>query len=75
MIDLLMAASSPRTPLVFPEGSKFAGVEIAAVSDEDLVAEAKSRFRKDRLLVDAIMNELYRRRVRAKRCCGNGRNR
>jgi hypothetical protein len=75
MVDLLMAASGPRMPLVFPEGSKFAGVEIAAVSDADLVAEAKSRFRKDRLLVDAIMSELYRRRVRAKRCCANGRNR
>jgi hypothetical protein len=67
-------ASGPRMPVVFTEG-KFVGVEIAAVSDDDLIAEAKSRFRKDRLLVDAIMSELYRRRVRAKRCGGNGRNR
>ena len=66
MLDLLTAGSGS---LVFPEGSKFAGVEIAVVSDEDLVAEAKIRFRKDCLLVDAIMSELYRRRVRAKQAC------
>jgi len=70
-----IAASGPRAPLVSPEGSKFAGVEIAAVSDDDLIAEAKTRFRKDRLLVEAIMGEVYRRRVRTTQCGGTRRSR